>query len=122
MEKIKLLEARKNRGYSQNQMAEFLFMDISSYNRREKGQMKISVPEWEKLSEILKVPLEAIYESEDSQVFICKDNATVNYQGNNTIYSVPEFLLESQQKYIKKLEEEIAQLRAMLNIDTDKQD
>jgi hypothetical protein len=31
-----------------------------------------------------------------------------NYQGITHIYSVPEFLLETQQKYIRRLEEEIA--------------
>ena len=37
-------------------------------------------------------------------VFICRDNATGNYQGNDSIYSTPEFMLESQRKYLLKLE------------------
>ncbi len=38
----------------------------------------------------------------------------VNYQGNNHIYSIPEFLLESQRKYITKLEEENTALKKKL--------
>jgi hypothetical protein len=89
-------------------------MDVSNYNRRENGQAKINILEWEKLSKILDVPLNEIYETDEGQVFICKDNASMNYQGTNHIYSVPEFLLETQQKYIRKLEEEIAGLKVLL--------
>lgn len=111
MEKIKLIEARKSKGLSQQQLAERLCMDVSNYNRREKGQSKVSPSEWEKLANLLEVSVEDIFESEEAILFVCKDNATGNYQGNNHIYSIPEFLLESQRKYITKLEEEIAQLK-----------
>jgi transcriptional regulator with XRE-family HTH domain len=114
MEKIRLLEARKAKGFSQNQIAEKLCMDVSNYSRRENGQIRINVSEWEKLSKILDVPLNDIYETDEKQVFICRDNASNNYQGTNHIYSVPEFLLETQQKYIRKLEEEIAELKVLL--------
>ena len=114
MEKIKLLEVRKSKGLSQDQIAKQLYMDVSSYNRREQGQMKINIMEWEKLAKILNVPLDEIYESEEGLLFICKDNASGNYQGTNNLYAVPEFLLETQQKYIKKLEIEIAELKALL--------
>ena len=114
MEKIKLLEARKSKGFSQNQIAEKLFMDVSNYNRREKGQVKMNITEWERVAKVLDVPIDEIYEPEESQMFICKDNASANYQGTNNIYSVPQSLLETQQKYIRKLEEEIAGLKALL--------
>lgn len=68
-----------------------------------------------KLATILNIAVEEIYESEDAMIFICKDNATGNYQGNNHIYSVPEYLLENQRKYIAKLEEEIANLKKKLS-------
>ena len=69
--------------------------------------------EWEKLAIILDVPVEEIYEPEENQVFICKDNSTVHYlnQGTNNIYSVPEHLLETQRKYIEILENEILELK-----------
>ena len=114
MEKNKLLETRKSRGFTQSQIAEKLCMDISSYHRREKGEVKIHITEWEKLSKILDVPLSEIYESEESQYFVCKDNASGNYQGTNTIHTIPASLLETQEKYIKTLEAEIVELKALL--------
>jgi len=114
MEKNKLLEARKSKRFSQNYIAEKLCMDVSSYSRRENGQIKIHITEWEKLAKILEVPLQEIFEPDESQSFICKDNASGNYQETNHIYAVPELLLESQQKYIKTLEEKITGLELLL--------
>jgi len=111
MEKLKLMEARRSKGFSQSVVAEKLNMDVSTYNRREKGQVKICLREWEKLSDILGIPMEEIYESEESQVFICRDSSTVHYQGTNNIYSVPEYLLETQRKYIELLEKTITELK-----------
>ena len=105
---------RKSKGFSQSQIAEKLYMDVSNYNRRENGQVKINISEWEKLAKILDVPLNEIYESDENQTFICRDSASGNYQGTNHIYSIPEFLLETQQKYIRKLETEIAELKNLL--------
>ena len=111
MEKYRLIERRKAKGFSQNSMAEKLCMDVSNYNRREKGQVHISLKEWEKLADILQEPIENIYESDETQLFICRDSTTVHYQGTNHIYSVPEYLLETQRKYIALLEDEICELR-----------
>ena len=115
MEKQKLIDTRKTKGYSQEQMAKQLHMDVSNYSRREKGQVKIGNSEWEKLANILNVPVEEIYESEDAMIFICRDSASGNYQGNNHIYSIPEFMLENQRKYIAKLEEENVFLKEQLS-------
>ena len=40
--KHRLIEARNRTGYSQEYMSNVLGMDISSYSRRENGQVKIS--------------------------------------------------------------------------------
>jgi len=90
-------------------------MHLSNYSRRESGEVKMNIVEWEKLAKALNVPLSEIYEPDESQVFICNDNTSHNFLGTNNstnnIYSVPETLLETQEKYIKKLEEEIAALK-----------
>jgi transcriptional regulator with XRE-family HTH domain len=114
MEKLKLTEARKMKGFLQNEIAEKLCMDPSCYSRRESGEIKITITQWKKLAEILEVPFEEIYEPDESNVFICKDSTQVNYQGTQYIHPVPESLLDSQQKLIKKLEEEIAELKVLL--------
>jgi len=90
-------------------------MDVSNYNRREKGQSKISSVEWEKLANLLEVPVENIFESEEATFIICKDQSVGINNGNNNVYTIPEFLLESQRKYIAKLEEENTQLKEELN-------
>ena len=113
MEKNKLFEARKSKGFSQLQIAQKLHMDHTSYQRREKGVTKIHITEWEKLAQILEVPLNEIFEPDENNVFICKDSATGNYQGVN-IYTIPESLLESQQELIRKLKDEIADLKVFL--------
>jgi transcriptional regulator with XRE-family HTH domain len=112
MEKSKLIEARNNKGLSQKQLAERLCMDVSNYNRREKGLSKIAPAEWEKIAAHLDVSLEDIYESEDATFIVCRDHSVgvVNH-GTNNVYTVPEFLLESQRKYTAKLEEEVAFLK-----------
>jgi transcriptional regulator with XRE-family HTH domain len=115
MEKTKLKETRENKGLSQKQIAEKLFMDVSNYNRREKGQAKISSNEWEKLASILEVPIEEIFESEETTFIICRDQSVGINQGTNNVYTIPEFLLDSQRKYIQKLEEEIQYLKEKLN-------
>jgi transcriptional regulator with XRE-family HTH domain len=111
MEKKLLAERRDKKGFTQQQVADLMCMDISSYNRREKGMTKIRGEEWEKLSKILGVPVEEIYESDESQYFIFKDSSIGNYLGTNHIYSIPEYFLDMQRKYTIKLEDEIEQLK-----------
>ena len=72
MEKRKLFETRMKKGFSQLNVADELGIDESNYCRREKGLAKISIGEWEKLSQILNVAIEDIYESEETNLFICK--------------------------------------------------
>ena len=115
MEKEKLRKKRETKGLSQCEIADKMCMDVSNYCRREKGLKKIAIYEWEKLAGILEVPLEEIYEPDDKQVFICNDNATVHYQGTNVIYSIPEHLLETQRKYIEKLENENLELKQRIH-------
>ncbi len=113
MEKTKLIEARKSKGLSQNFLAEKLCVTVSNYNRRERGQTKISADEWQKIAKVLEVPLEDIYDPEESQVFIFNDNATGNV--NSVInYNIPLSMWETQKKYIEKLEQEIQQLKDSL--------
>ena len=91
-------------------------MDVSSYSRRENGQIKISNKEWQKISEILEVPLEDIYESEDNMILIFNDNSSGDGNSNShgyniTNYTLPQSILDTQKKYIEKLEEEVQILK-----------
>lgn len=92
-------------------------MDVSNYNRREKGTVKISLQEWQKIADVLEVvPMEEIYENEESLVFIFNDNSSGNGNGIGNInnYNIPFSIWETQKKYIEKLEEEIKNLKAII--------
>jgi len=118
MEKTKLIEVRKSKRIPQEQIAEYLNMSVSCYNRREKGLVYIKNEEWEKLAKILDVPLSEIYEADERQSNTCNDNASANFIGTNlgtsNIYTIPKELLETQQKYILILEEKIKELEKLL--------
>lgn len=115
MVKELLQQARQNKGLTQQQMADALFTDVSNYNRKENGSVKIRPDEWEKLAKALGTSVEKIYESEESHYFVFKENSTGNYLGTNHIYSIPENLIETQKKYILKLEQEIERLKNSAN-------
>jgi transcriptional regulator with XRE-family HTH domain len=114
--KEKLIEMRNLRGFTQKDIAEKLNMEVSGYSRRETGDTKIRINEWMKLAKILNVPLEDIYEEDEKQSLNFNDNATGNYGANNINHlyiTVPEAFMETQMKYIQKLEEEIAELKLL---------
>jgi transcriptional regulator with XRE-family HTH domain len=114
MKKTKLAGVRGFKGFTQEQIAEELCICPSAYNKRENGHVSININQWQKLAEILDVPLEEIFENDDKQIFICKDSASQNNYGTNHYYTVPESLLDTQQKYITKLEEENATLKLLI--------
>lgn len=102
MKKQKLIQARKQRGITQQQIAEILCMGVSNYSRKEKGILSMRNEEWEKIAEYLGIPVEEIYEQEEAKIIICKDQAVgigIN-NGTNNVYTIPEHVLESQRKYI----------------------
>lgn len=105
MIKTKLIDARKNKNFSQQKLADALCMTVANYNRRENGQTKISLDQWQKLANTLDVPVDEIYEAEESQVFIFNDQATGNV--NSTVnYNIPLSIWETQKKYLEKIEQE----------------
>lgn len=106
MEKIRLYIARMKKGMSQEDMAVLANMDQSTYGRKEKGISKITSREWKKFVSILEIPLNEIFEDDNS---ISSANS-LNYKvmGNsNDFCNVPEFILERLNNYIKKLEHEV---------------
>lgn len=98
-------------------MADKLAITASTYSRKESGNVKIRHEEWEKIATFLNVPIEDVYESEETNYFVIKDQATANYLGTNNVYSIPEYFLDIQRKYIERLENEILDLKQQLNAD-----
>lgn len=109
MEKLKLIQARKKKRITQKEVAEFLCMHVSNYNRKEKGKLFIRPAEWLKIAEYLDLQIEEIYEDEQ-RVFISEKQYKPMLKNANN-YTIPHFILECQKKYIQKLEEEIIRLK-----------
>lgn len=116
MEKLKTI--RKQKGYTQQQIADILATDVSNYSRKENGDVRIFDDEWEKLAKALDVSVEDIKEEKALQTqnqnstlndnSSLNDNASINY---NLFCNVPNYLLENQQEYINLLKEQIKALK-----------
>lgn len=117
MIKTKLITARKKL-YTQEKMANLLHMSQSQYHRREKGDIKISDEEWERIAKVLDTTVEDIKEDDYSQQVINNyDNQSGNYVGsNNYFYNIPDFVLDNQQDYINLLKEKIQKLEEEISL------
>lgn len=116
MEKLRTL--RKQKGYTQQQIADIIAIDVSNYSRKENGDVRIYDEEWEKLAKALDVSVDDIKEERNAQnsqnttlndSASFNDNASINY---NQFCNIPNYLLENQQEYIKLLKEQIEILKA----------
>ncbi|MEC5395932.1 helix-turn-helix transcriptional regulator [Bergeyella sp. RCAD1439] len=104
MEKEKLRNLRVSKGVSQDIMAEVICRDKSAYCRKEKGEVKITMNEWEKMAKFLNVGIEEIYESDTKEVKINEQN-----------YHVPIAFVEHLHDYIRMLKSEIVELKERVN-------
>jgi transcriptional regulator with XRE-family HTH domain len=119
MEKEKLRRLRKQKGFTQQQIADAIAIDVSNYSRKENGGVKIIREEWEKIAKFMDVPLEEIYQEEEATIIINNENNTVsdqagfyNINGNNSNnYNIPNSVINNLQEYITLLKEEIARLK-----------
>ena len=112
MIKNKLIAARKEKNRTQNDVAELLFMSQSQYQRRERGEIRISDEEWVRIAKILDKEVEDIKEEDNITTIYNYDNHSANYsESNNYFYNIPEFIMKNQQEYIEMLKEEIKWLK-----------
>lgn len=119
MEKEKLRRLRKQKGFTQQQIADAIATDVSNYSRKETGGVRIIREEWEKIAKFMDVPLEEIYQEEEATIIINNENNTVsdqagfyNINGNNSNnYNIPNSVIDNLQEYITLLKEEIARLK-----------
>ncbi|MCL8535534.1 helix-turn-helix domain-containing protein [Chryseobacterium gallinarum] len=120
MQKEKLRFIRKQKGYTQQQVADFIATDVSNYSRKESGDVRIIPDEWEKIARFLDVPLEEIYEEEEPKVVVNNDHPVFNDSssgGNgsfNQFNNIPGSIIENLQGYIALLKEENEKLKEEL--------
>ena len=62
MKKEKLIKARKASKISQTDIATYLKISQTQYQKRENGKIKISDLEWKRISKLLDVEVDEIYE------------------------------------------------------------
>ncbi|MBB6370443.1 helix-turn-helix transcriptional regulator [Chryseobacterium shigense] len=120
MQKEKLRDVRKRKGFTQQQIADIIATDVSNYSRKESGDVSIRKEEWDKIARFLEVPLEEIYQDnneEVSQINHFDNNTNSNNIGNvsgNYYCNVPEYLLETQRDLIQLLKKENQRLEEEL--------
>lgn len=62
MKKEKLIIIRKEKQISQADIATYLKISQTQYQKRESGKIKITDKEWQKISDLLNVAVDEIYE------------------------------------------------------------
>ncbi|MCD9617303.1 helix-turn-helix transcriptional regulator [Chryseobacterium gleum] len=122
MQKEKLRLIRKQKGYTQQQVADFIATDVSNYSRKESGDVKIIREEWDKLARFLDVPVEDIYEEEEATIVVNNDHPVFNDRASsagvitnqNNYDNIPGAIIENLQNYIALLKEENERLKKEL--------
>jgi transcriptional regulator with XRE-family HTH domain len=114
MKKEKLKQLRLQKGYTQQQLANFIHTDISNYCKKENGGVAITKDEWKKLANFLNVSEEDIFEEDEKRVAIKYENSTfAENAGNfNTYNNTPDSIVKNLQDFIVLLQEENMRLRA----------
>lgn len=108
MKKEKLRLIRKEKGATQQQIANVIATDVSNYCRKERGEVKIIKEEWQKIARFLNVTLEDIFE-EEININIPVNNKPHDQKidKENTYLSI----INNLQDYIAILKEEIERLK-----------
>lgn len=105
MKKQKLKNMRLAKGITQEQIAVILCRDKSAYCRKERGEAKILMVEWQKMADYMEVDLEEIFEND-------AEDTLPPFSGEH--YYVPISFVQHLQDYIKMLEKQNAELRQQL--------
>ncbi|MDR2237750.1 MAG: helix-turn-helix domain-containing protein [Chryseobacterium sp.] len=120
MQKEKLRLIRKQKGYTQQEIADIIATDVSNYSRKESGDVRIIRDEWDKIARFLDVPVEEIYEEEEAKVVVNNDHPVFNdtsSSGNgvfNMFNNIPGTIIQNLQDYIALLKEENERLKEEL--------
>ncbi|MGG5210933.1 helix-turn-helix transcriptional regulator [Chryseobacterium sp. MIQD13] len=119
MQKEKLRAIRKQKGYTQQQIADIIATDVSNYSRKESGDVKIVRDEWDKIARFLNVSVEEIYVDEEAKVVINNDHPVFNDQSSSTgimtqYNNIPGSIIQNLQDYISFLKEENEKLKEEL--------
>jgi transcriptional regulator with XRE-family HTH domain len=107
MEKIKTL--RKEKGYSNENMANDLNISTSAYNKMERMEVSISLERFIRIREILDVPYSEFFENTIKNVY--KQDLKDNSIGHYEVQTLNQENRETTKKLIEMLENEILHLK-----------
>ncbi|KMQ65688.1 hypothetical protein ACM46_07395 [Chryseobacterium angstadtii] len=117
MQKEKLRAIRKQKGYTQQQIADIIATDVSNYSRKESGDVRIFRDEWEKISRFLDLPIEEIYEDDEVKTII-QNPVFHDSPGSYAMGHVTNFnnemslaIIKNLQEYIELLKDEVKRLK-----------
>ncbi len=116
----KLKEARKDKGYSHENMATELGISQAAYTNIEKNESKLTVERLLKLSEILEKPTYYFFEATPNNIYYNQPMAAnaVGMQQVENLYQdnreANARLTESYETSIKNLKDEVAFLRTLI--------
>jgi len=116
----KLKEARKDRGYSHENMANELRISQGAYTNLEKNESKLTVERLIKISEILEKPIYYFFEANPNNIYYNQPMAenSIGMQQIENLYQdnkeTTTKLSETYEATIQCLKDEIAFLREMI--------
>lgn len=112
---MNLKEIRKSKGFTQQQMAQYMAMEQTTYSRKENGKSPITEEEYKALSRLLETSIEELKESNKGPAMSKNEYCTFNDNAIGIqIVSIPKDVLDIILKYNQKLEEENINLKTQL--------
>ena len=103
MEYENLIHARKEKGFTQKEMADMLAMEQTTYSKKERGISRIRENEWVSFAKIL-----------DKDIEVLKRKTKVLENGNKYDHITNLNIIEMIIRYTQKLEEENFLLKELL--------
>lgn len=111
---MSLRAIRKEKGFTQKEMALKMAMEQTTYSKKERGKSPITEDEWERFATVLETTIEELKETNESMPK--NENCTFNDNSIGIqIVSMPKETLDIMIKYTAKLEAEIIQLKEKLS-------
>ena len=109
MIQIKLISARKTKGYTQAKLAKQIGVEQTTLSRKENGLSPISDDEWRRISSVLEVPIEDIKEDIDNLIF--PDSMIQDQSDDDQYITIPKNVFE---ELLKSKDQQISLLKNML--------
>ncbi len=113
----KLIEARKASGFTQATLCEKISMEQTTYSRKENGRSPMTEAEWIRIAKALSVKVDDIKEIVQVDSSINDNYTAVNNPKEVEQVSILKSSYDTMIKYIAKLEEQNATLKAQIASD-----